>query len=209
MAARRLGGAAAAGRAFRTPIDGLAAYDAWATRRLFDSMRPVRDEDYRRDVGLVFGSLHSTLSHVWLGSELWLSRMTGSDGPLRLPRSPPVTLARAASFWNPEPDAEGRVDPCRFGEAVADREELLEALLDVDERWAEFVASLGPDGWSAPFTYRNTRGEEHTKSVGPCVQHVFNHATHHRGQASAAVTQLLGPDAAPSMDMIYYFDDNA
>ena len=42
----------------------LARYNAWATRRLLDGVAALGEDDYRRDVGLFFRSIHGTLNHL-------------------------------------------------------------------------------------------------------------------------------------------------
>lgn len=42
----------------------LARYNQWATARLLDAVAMLPDEDYRRDVGLFFRSIHGTLNHL-------------------------------------------------------------------------------------------------------------------------------------------------
>lgn len=51
---------------------------------------------------------------------------------------------------------------------------------------------LSPSGACAPFTYRNTRGEELGGVRSLMLAHVVNHGTHHRGQIS------VGEDATSS-----------
>ena len=44
-----------------------ARYNVWATARLLDAVRALPEEDYRRDVGLFFHSIHGTLNHLLVG----------------------------------------------------------------------------------------------------------------------------------------------
>ncbi len=50
--------------------------------------------------------------------------------------------------------------------------------------------------------YRNLQNTPYTLPFASLVLHVFNHATHHRGQASIALVQL--GRAAPVMDLPYF-----
>ena len=45
-----------------------------------------------------------------------------------------------------------------------------------------------------------------TMQLGTALSHMFNHQTHHRGQAHGILTQLTGE--APPMDLIYYALEN-
>jgi uncharacterized damage-inducible protein DinB len=40
--------------------------------------------------------------------------------------------------------------------------------------------------------------------LSPALDHFFNHQTHHRGQAHALLSAVLGNDATPSFDLIIY-----
>jgi uncharacterized damage-inducible protein DinB len=42
----------------------MADYNAWANGRLFRMASQLPDEQYRRDVGAYFKSLHGTLNHI-------------------------------------------------------------------------------------------------------------------------------------------------
>src|SRR6478609_7758809 len=55
----------------------LAAYNRWANARLYAAALDLPEEEYRRQVGVFFGSLHGTLNHVLLTDRLWLKRLTG------------------------------------------------------------------------------------------------------------------------------------
>jgi uncharacterized damage-inducible protein DinB len=40
--------------------------------------------------------------------------------------------------------------------------------------------------------------------LSPALDHFFNHQTHHRGQAHALLSSVIGNDATPSFDLIIY-----
>ena len=42
----------------------MAGYNAWANGRLYRMASRLPDEQYRRDVGAYFKSLHGTLNHI-------------------------------------------------------------------------------------------------------------------------------------------------
>ena len=63
----------------------MAAYNAWANRRLYDAAGRLADADYRTDLGAFFKSVHGTLNHLVVGDLLWLARFRGApQPPLRL-----------------------------------------------------------------------------------------------------------------------------
>ena len=49
-------------------------------------------------------------------------------------------------------------------------------------------------------SYKNTQGVQGQAALGPLLQHVVNHATHHRSEAAAMITLISGspPDTGIS-----------
>jgi uncharacterized damage-inducible protein DinB len=153
----------------------LARYNQWATARLLDAVAALSDEDYRRDTGLFFRSIHGTLNHLLVGEHLlWFVRF--AEG-----HSPRVAL-----------DAE--VEP--------DRAALAQRLREGTARWAPLIAAWPAERWNAPLAYTTTQGESLSLPFGATLAHVFNHGTHHRGQITAALTALGQP--APVLDLVYF-----
>ncbi len=153
----------------------LAGYNAWATERLLQAVAEVPEADYRRDLGLFFKSLHGTLNHLLVGEHLlWFRRF--AEGV-----SPRVEL-----------DAE----------AEADRARLAQRLREGAARWEDLIASWDESRLSQRLDYTTMRGAAASLPMAATLAHVFNHATHHRGQATAALTALGQP--CPELDLVYY-----
>mmetsp|Transcript_58307 Transcript_58307/g.137430 ORF Transcript_58307/g.137430 Transcript_58307/m.137430 type:complete len:96 (+) Transcript_58307:155-442(+) len=79
-------------------------------------------------------------------------------------------------------------------------------LLSSSQRWLALVEDedLSESELENFFIYQDSSGAKMQKRLGPVLTHVFNHQTHHRGQATAALTRLLGKDHCPSLDLLYY-----
>jgi uncharacterized damage-inducible protein DinB len=153
----------------------LARYNAWATQRLLDAIEPVSDVDYRRDMKLFFKSIHGTLNHLLVGEHrLWQRRFASGE-------SPTVAL-----------DTE--VEP--------QRDRLAQALKDGAATWEPLMASWPAERFDGQLSYTNMRGQALSLPFAITLAHVFNHGTHHRGQISAALTQLGQP--APELDLVYF-----
>lgn len=154
-----------------------AAYNGWANDRLYAAARALPREDYLADHGAFFGSLNGTLNHLLITDRLWMRRFTG-EGP-----------AHAA-----------------LNETVTDNVEELAALrAGEDARIIDYVDSLDEAAIAGNFTYRPiTNPVEITQLLGPALAHLFNHQTHHRGQATAILTRFGGKDAHPSLDLILF-----
>jgi uncharacterized damage-inducible protein DinB len=153
----------------------LAAYNAWANRRLYDAASRIPEADYRVDRGAFFGSLHGTLNHLLLGDRIWLSRFTGEGS---------------------EPSALDAILYDDFANLRAARE-------SEDERIIRYVDSLTDAALAGTIRYRTTRNPaDIEQELAPLLIHFFNHQTHHRGQAHCLLTELTGE--APSLDLLIF-----
>ena len=158
----------------------LARYSAWATARMLDATARLSDAEYRQDVGLFFRSIHGTLNHLLVGEhQLWFVRFTEGH-------SPSVAL-----------DAE--VEP--------DRAVLEMALRSHAQRWEPWIASVPAARWAGTLNYTTMRGTAASLPFAATLAHVFNHATHHRGQITAALTALGQP--CPELDLVYFLQMQA
>ncbi|BAN46564.1 DinB family protein [Metapseudomonas resinovorans] len=152
----------------------LLAYHGWAYQRLLESLRQVDETGYRAPCGLFFGSLHGTLNHLAAVDRIWLARVRRE--------APPYT----------------RLDV----EVAADREQLAAFLAQGVQAWQALLAGLDDADLLTPRDYRNMRGEPQQRSLADILTHLVNHGTHHRGQASAALS-AMGLET-PAMDFIYF-----
>ena len=153
----------------------LARYNAWATERLLNAIDQMTEQDYRRDVGLFFKSVHGTLNHLVVGEHLlWFRRF--NDGV-----SPTVPLDSQMH--------EGRV-------------EVAQALREGALRWEPAMRDWPQGRWDGVLNYTTMRGTQASLPFVSTLAHVFNHATHHRGQITAALTHM-GYDC-PELDMVYF-----
>ena len=55
--------------------------------------------------------------------------------------------------------------------------------------FAELTQDLSDADLDSVLSYRNTRGTTFRREVYPLLIHLFNHQTHHRGQATTLLTQ--------------------
>ena len=154
----------------------MAAYNRWANRRLYDAAARLSDAAYRADRGaFFFRSLHSTLNHILVTDRIWMKQLTGRGDA---------------------PDALDTILYERLADLTVAREE-------EDERIGAHVARLDNAALAQTLTYRNMKGAEFTNTLSELLAHLFNHQTHHRGQAHAILTSL-GQDA-PSFDLIQFY----
>ncbi|MEY4548773.1 MAG: hypothetical protein RL685_4968 [Pseudomonadota bacterium] len=158
----------------------MAQYNSWANTRLFRMAGQLSEEQYHRDVGAYFKSLHGTLNHLLAGDRIWLRRLTGAGvAPTRLDAILYEELA---------------------GLTVARRAE--------DERLVSFVESLTDAQLEGPLDYRTTNGTAQQQKLREVLAHLFNHQTHHRGQAHGILT-TLGMKEPESLDVLWLLRERA
>lgn len=152
----------------------LARYNLWATQKLYAHVDALSEDEYRRDAGLFFKSVHGTLNHLLVGEHrLWFPRF--ADGV-----SPTLRL-------------DEEVEP--------DRAKLKQALLAGARRWEPFLDTLDSNRFAGPLDYVSTNGVPRSLPFSATLAHVFNHGTHHRGQITAAITAM--GHACPELDLVW------
>lgn len=158
----------------------LARYNVWATQRLLDAIAPLSEDEYRRDLGLFFRSVHGTLNHLLVAERLvWFQRFANGA-------SPKVALDM---------------------EAEPDRERLAHALKEGAANWAPLIETWPVERFAGRLDYTTLRGMPASLPFAATLTHVFNHGTHHRGQITAALTGLGHP--CPELDFVYYLQQEA
>lgn len=155
----------------------MAQYNRWANDRLYSAAAKLPERDYRADLGAFFGSLHRTLNHLVVTDRIWMRRLTG------------------------EGTVHTRLDEEPYGSLDA----LTPARQEEDARIVAYVASLTDADCAAVFTYsRVSSPASVSQSRASALTHLFNHQTHHRGQAHCLLTIAGGRDAAPPLDLIFF-----
>ncbi|MCS0493612.1 DinB family protein [Ancylobacter sp. MQZ15Z-1] len=153
-----------------------AGYNAWANRRLYAAAAALSDEQYRAERGAFFGSVHGTLNHLLVTDRIWMRRITGSG------------------------EAPDRLDAILFDTLP----ELATARHVEDERISAFVDTLSDCVLMADLHYANMSGKPFVQPVAGVLDHLFNHQTHHRGQAHCLISGFLGNAATPSLDLLMF-----
>jgi uncharacterized damage-inducible protein DinB len=144
-------------------------YHRWANHRLFDVAVGLGD-GATRDMGKhwSFPTLKGMFAHIYGADQIWLSRWKGSS-PGRIPGDADfASMAELRTRWD---------------------------ALEAEQR--AFVEGLGEADLARPVSYKNTSGQEFRVALGPLLQHVVNHATHHRSEAATMITLISGspPDS--------------
>jgi uncharacterized damage-inducible protein DinB len=141
----------------------MAAYNGEMNRRLYDAAARLTDEERRRDRGAFWRSLHGTLNHLLYGDIAWMSRFAGWPPP-QVPLKQSDTLyAEFAPLHAARAETDARI--------IAWAADVTDAWLAETLRW-----------------FSNSAQREFAMPRWFLVAHLFNHQTHHRGQAHALVT---------------------
>lgn len=145
-------------------IRGLYDYHRWANHRLFDVAAGL-GEAVTRDMGKHWSvpTVKGMFAHIYGADSIWLTRWRGMSPP-RIPGDADfATLADLRQAWD-RLEAEQRV----------------------------FVEGLTEADLARPVTYKNTQGAQFAVALGPLLQHVANHATHHRSEIATMITLISG-----------------
>ena len=153
----------------------LAGYNRWANARLYAAALDLSDQAYRLHIGVLFGSLHGTLNYLLLTDRLWLKRLTG------------------------EGNHPNRLDTILY----EDRAELTSARIDEDNRLMAVVDQYDEATLASLHGYKTTSGMPQSQVLADTLLHLFNHQTHHRGQAYACLSILTGGEP-PSLDLLVF-----
>ena len=79
---------------------------------------------------------------------------------------------------------------------------------DLEQQVRGFLTALGEEGLSRPFDYRSLGGLPARTVFWQMVQHIVNHGSYHRGQATTMLRQLGAPPAK-GMDLILFYRERA
>jgi uncharacterized damage-inducible protein DinB len=153
----------------------LAEYNRWANLRLYAAALDMPEEAYRRPTGVFFDSLHGTLNHLLLTDRIWLKRLTG------------------------EGEHPNRLDAILY----EDRRDLLGARIVEDARLLGVVAGYKEADLDQAVAYQTTSGKPYSQALKDILLHLFNHQTHHRGQAHACCSILTGAEP-PTLDLLMF-----
>lgn len=156
-------------------FEQFAGYNRWANARLYQAALALDEAAYGRDIGLFFRSLSGTLNHLLVADRIWMKRLTGAG------------------------EAPSRLDSTIH----ADRRELARARAAEDDRIVAYVAGLDEAALTGLLEYKTTSGTPFTQQRSHILAHLFNHQTHHRGQAHTALSILTGSEP-PVLDLLAY-----
>jgi len=157
-----------------TEIKELFAYNAWANRRVIDSISQLTLEQFSRNLGGSHGSIRGTLAHLAGAEKLWLERWQGKAGNRLLPEQEFDTTENATR-----------------------------RLAEIDAEMMDFIIQFPESGLQKSMAYTTTQGKSYSNLFQHMFTHLLNHSTYHRGQLAALLRQA-GAVPSPTDLIIYY-----
>lgn len=150
-----------------------ASYNSSMNAKLYAAAATLPKEVLAVDRSAFFGSILGTLNHIVAGDTIWLRRFMAHPSDFSSLKAmvdipPPTSLAHMYSD---------------------DLDRLLEHRLRLDGIIEALAAEVSDSDLTQALVYRNSRGD-FQKTFGSLLLHLFNHQTHHRGQASTLLSQL-------------------
>ena len=153
-----------------------ARYNRWANQQLYQAAGQLTAEALALDRGAYFKSVLGTLNHLLVADRVWMGRLEGVS-------------ARAL-----------HLDEILH----SDLGELREARQQEDQRIISRVFGLEEEQLAVSLSYQTLSGAPQTQPLHQVLSHLFNHQTHHRGQAHDLICQLLGAAKTPPLDLLIY-----
>jgi uncharacterized damage-inducible protein DinB len=151
-----------------------AAYNVWASKTLFERISKLSEEEINKEIASSFPSLYKTVQHMWLAEEVWWQRLKLVEN---------IEL-QSEKF------------PGTFNELTAN-------LAKQSQQWVDWINTATETQLAHVFAYVRNK-EQQKLPVYQMLQHVFNHATYHRGQLVTILRQL-GADKIPATDFSAFY----
>lgn len=140
----------------------MARYNQWMNERLYALCDTLPDAVRKQDMKAFFRSIHGTLNHLLLVDKLWLARL------------------------NKQPCAFRSLDQELYGDFA----ELWRERRVTDAELLNWVEGLTEQALAGPCRFTSMlRDGEFERPLWHVALHLFNHQTHHRGQATTLLMQ--------------------
>ena len=127
---------------------------------------------------LFFDTIHATVNHIAGVDDLWRKRLSGQSS------------ADFDAFYINDPASSGIRNGTLWLQRQPDWARARAAALDAALETQAFVEAQTDASLLDIVTYARTDGSTAEIQRGPALMHLLNHATHHRGQVHAALTEL-------------------
>jgi uncharacterized damage-inducible protein DinB len=154
-------------------FDLLARYNQWMNGQVYAAAAKLSPEALAQDRGAFFRSILGTLNHLIVADTVWLQRF--AQHPASAPSLQPICKL-------PRPTSLEQV-------AFSDFDLLSEQRRWLDTLICQWISSLQERDLDHVLSYQNMKGKAAKRRLSCLLLHFFNHQTHHRGQATALLSQ--------------------
>ncbi len=149
-------------------------YNQWFNGKLYDACERLSDDERKLPRGAFFGSIHNTLNHLAVTDQVWLRRLAAQGTAFAALNDTVLNLA--IPYDSP------LVAYPEWPALRAKRTQL-------DAAMVAWIAEMPDEFPLCRMRYKNAAGVEREHGAWQAITHLFNHQTHHRGQACTLLTQ--------------------
>jgi uncharacterized damage-inducible protein DinB len=158
-------------------------YHVWANQKIFDRLKELSEDIYKKDIQSVFPSISKVMAHIYVADNIWLDFMSGEKF------DEVYTLA----------------DQLREQMETKRIEEVETMFFDLSDQYKAFL-DRQEDMETAIVLETRFAGRLETR-LSDLVQHVVNHGTYHRGNITAMLRQLGHPGVMTDYVLYLYERD--
>jgi len=151
----------------------MAQYNQWMNDKLYRTAATLSADQLAENRGAFFGSVLGTLNHIMVGDIIWLQRLATHPAGHR-------SLEPVRRMERP-----GSLDQILHRDLAG----LFEERKKLDSIIIAYAGELAVADLDHALEYRNMKGVPQRKLFGSLVLNLFNHQTHHRGQATTLLSQ--------------------
>ncbi len=151
-------------------LQKMAAYNVWANQKIINCILQQEEALWYQQTPSSFDSLYKTILHMWDAESAWWQRVKLHER----------IIIQSQNFEQSFKDAGN-------------------GLIQQGTQWQEWVKAASDLALLHVFQYQNIKGQQFKPPVYEVLQHVFNHATFHRGQLVTMLRQL-GVSDIPQTD---------
>ncbi len=151
----------------------MAKYNGWMNAKLHQAAMSLSSEALILDRNAFFGSILGTLNHLAVSDTIWLKRFA----------------THPANYFVLDP-VRALPTPTSLDQLLhADIHSLSSCRRSLDQIITEWTAAIADCDLDHVLHYANSKGIVGDRNFFSLVMHFFNHQTHHRGQATALLSQ--------------------
>ena len=156
-----------------TNLQLMSQYNQWMNQKVYQAASELGEEKIKQDRGAFFGSLLGTLNHIYVADIIWLRRFAQHSKQYPSLQQLPELASYTA-----------------LNQTVAEDLKILNNLRqELDKTIINWCQEIESEDLEDNLQYSDTKGNPYKKNFGQLIHNLFNHQTHHRGQASTLISQ--------------------